>query len=215
MSRPQDSILRACGDVSHNRHTEDQTELYSPRMRRCFFPSTLKKGFVQVFSAHAEMFLSSISRWIFPESILRACGDVSVPDIVDRASFRYSPRMRRCFSYRSSCCFLGFVFSAHAEMFLMAFFVSAVIIRILRACGDVSAYMTSYDFRFWYSLRMRRCFRFLFIILSLMNVFSAHAEMFLHGFRILYFSVSILRACGDVSYGNLHDVVTGKYSPRM
>ena len=184
-------------------------------MRRCFLDKEIRFARRSVFSAHAEMFLLILLLRLDKLRILRACGDVSVPDIVDRASFRYSPRMRRCFSYRSSCCFLGFVFSAHAEMFLMAFFVSAVIIRILRACGDVSAYMTSYDFRFWYSLRMRRCFRFLFIILSLMNVFSAHAEMFLHGFRILYFSVSILRACGDVSYGNLHDVVTGKYSPRM
>ena len=67
-------ILRVCGDVSGY---GAGTVLYSPRMRRCFYPCGRLRGRWVVFSAYAEMFPTSCRHPCHSPSILRVCGDVS------------------------------------------------------------------------------------------------------------------------------------------
>ena len=94
-----ESILRACGDVSHVKASFSADSEYSPRMRRCFQRKEINKEMEVVFSAHAEMFLLIFKEVFMRARILRACGDVSAQFLQRMNANLYSPRMRRCFSF--------------------------------------------------------------------------------------------------------------------
>ena len=109
---------RVCGDVSKARRRMDSRSSFSPRMRGCFPGLTVLDDDSKVFPAYAGMFLGRSPLDIPFSGFPRVCGDVST-DIVNRPlSFRFSPRMRGCFSIRRAPATRTDVFPAYAGMFL-------------------------------------------------------------------------------------------------
>ena len=154
---------------------------------------------VDVFSACAEMFLLSMSKWMKAIGFLCVCRDVS-----RRVHCR---TFLKAFSLRVQRCFLGlidvqkhtWVFSACAEMFLTASVFSALTLRFLCVCRDVSEKKPKKGLMRMFSLRVQRCFLSVLSRRLLACVFSACAEMFLFLSTRMLDKGCFLCVCRDVS----------------
>ena len=147
-------------------------------MQRCF--SSLLLLFLAriVFSAHAEMFPALRCSPRRSVCFLCTCRDVSNAVINCIEGQMFSLHMQRCFQLGKVSKKTIFVFSAHAEMFLVTLCRSTIRLSFLCTCRDVSMGVFSMKGREMFSLHMQRCFQQLRRWCASQAVFSAHAEMF-------------------------------------
>ncbi len=76
-SRLSGSLLRACGGISGTAWAAVRPICSSPRMRRYFQPRGCWSQSGGLFSAHAEVFLTTASPRCSRAPLLRACGGIS------------------------------------------------------------------------------------------------------------------------------------------
>ena len=95
--RRHSGFLHACGDVSVTASMQVFLLKFSPRMWRCFRICKSYFAIYNVFSPHVEMFLISVAQAVNSGSFLHACGDVSFGDGKRSWTYKFSPRMWRCF----------------------------------------------------------------------------------------------------------------------
>ncbi len=129
---------RVCGDVSNASSPHLLRTQFSPRMRGCFRKSCdfLKRP--HVLPAYAGMFPSLSCKTHPPISSPRVCGDVSLISTLPNPLVEFSPRMRGCFSNRSTWMRLDAVLPAYAGMFLELRGFFSLDFCSPRVCGDVS-----------------------------------------------------------------------------
>ena len=142
-------LLHACGDVSMLRVRKRMHLLFAPRMWRCFCDLRSSVYLIPVCSTHVEMFLNFIVLNCFRMSLLHACGDVSRNQLSHITVKLFAPRMWRCFPYGIPKVIATFVCSTHVEMFPEAAMTELHRVCLLHACGDVSAWVSS-----WISVRL-------------------------------------------------------------
>ena len=150
---------------------------FSPRARGCSGGFTHGEPFLEVFPAHAGMFLhSSFSRSntrCFPahagmfraggkhpyrqRSFPRARGDVPIDDVLDRLQQGFSPRTRGCSVVATAPPVDVTVFPAHAGMFLCAGYTQTTPGGFPRARGDVPVNIHCEKAIFGFSPRTRGC----------------------------------------------------------
>ena len=111
-------FLRASGGVSHLLQVRLMERQSSPRKRRCFSPRVTGRELEHVFSAQAEVFPKGKYLQNVGTRFLRASGGVSLLRGGASVVTTFSPRKRRCFSFRLFSRRLPGVFSAQAEVFL-------------------------------------------------------------------------------------------------
>ena len=134
----RDRFLRVRGGVSPKSSAVYVEYWFSPRTRRCFQPVRSLQGRDLVFSAYAEVFPRLVRLFQRGPSFLRVRGGVSGL-LVDRIKIlSFSPRTRRCFSIPNYLFWMGKVFSAYAEVFLIAAPSQAEDTCFLRVRGGVS-----------------------------------------------------------------------------
>ncbi len=115
-----------------------KSEEFSPRMRGCFFTSSGYLAQWKVLPAYAGMFPSLSCKTHPPISSPRVCGDVSLISTLPNPLVEFSPRMRGCFSNRSTWMRLDAVLPAYAGMFLELRGFFSLDFCSPRVCGDVS-----------------------------------------------------------------------------
>ena len=111
-----------------------------------------------VFSAYAEVFLSSEFKRIPCFSFLRVRGGVSNLKASAHDMGAFSPRTRRCFHLYFFCSHLRTVFSAYAEVFPKTTNTRSSNLSFLRVRGGVSLVTKDVDTAAKFSPRTRRCF---------------------------------------------------------
>ncbi len=171
-------FLRASGGVSIEGGTVQLPVTFSPRKRRCFLDVEIDAAHDAVFSAQAEVFLRSPASLSLATSFLRASGGVSQKSGVAIFGDKFSPRKRRCFHDRIERCVAGKVFSAQAEVFLLARPQDSGGRGFLRASGGVSRNSSAFSGPSPFSPRKRRCFYESIKRENERLVFSAQAEVF-------------------------------------
>ena len=84
------------------------------------------------------MFLKRLEKRLGGFSFLRASGGVSYRTVHEKYRTLFSPRKRRCFLAKKVDKEIGKVFSAQAEVFLVAIATVIFVYCFLRASGGVS-----------------------------------------------------------------------------
>ena len=151
-------FLCTCRDVSGFVLVKPFFNEFSLHMQRCFYRQALKDRAEAVFSAHAEMFLERVTDVPLAERFLCTCRDVSKVCILSIRTYLFSLHMQRCFPMARMETSSDIVFSAHAEMFLVAQFYMCECTGFLCTCRDVSLFLSSFFSLGTFSLHMQRCF---------------------------------------------------------
>ena len=167
-----------------------------------------------VFSAYAEVFLSSRSHFSTSLSFLRVRGGVSEKWGDAWTSDLFSPRTRRCFRTLDARHVLMAVFSAYAEVFPESQAAQVLPRRFLRVRGGVSANMLVVEMGEGFSPRTRRCFYKRVYALEQWAVFSAYAEVFLLPRCLVCPAPGFLRVRGGVSTSRASSQGVTSFSPR-
>ena len=153
------SLPRACGGVSESNRRILHFVRSSPRMRGCFLDCAIRVYPMEVFPAHAGVFLSIRPFYLDRDSLPRACGGVSETAKTALVRTLSSPRMRGCFFIRFCSSESSTVFPAHAGVFLRLLCGLLSIFGLPRACGGVSRNVNHAVNLCESSPRMRGCFR--------------------------------------------------------
>ena len=161
------------------------------------------------------MFPSDIPDRLRGDSLLHACGDVSVSGTLTGWNSSFAPRMWRCFYVATEITLNNGVCSTHVEMFLTSLYQAVDDPGLLHACGDVS--YTIGDVWGWakFAPRMWRCFLLLAPAHLSTPVCSTHVEMFLPHHVTIWLILRLLHACGDVSGQWAQGQQTARFAPRM
>ena len=170
---------RARGDVPPPTRREYRGTRFSPRTRGCSLVAVLGPDGYNVFPAHAGMFLGRVWGCVFPRRFPRARGDV--PNGIRKAwnTVAFSPRTRGC-SPRYACdTEVVQVFPAHAGMFRGFRPWPGAGRSFPRARGDVPGGGGACGSSMGFSPRTRGCSLTTLLFTEVLNVFPAHAGMFL------------------------------------
>ena len=151
-------FLRVRGGVSPPRYDRDRVFQFSPRTRRCFRNFKKFAGEFCVFSAYAEVFPNRPVPVVVVVGFLRVRGGVSAMFMVILFLGQFSPRTRRCFCNMGLEIEKALVFSAYAEVFLLAFIFAMWTVCFLRVRGGVSIFVVWCFSLTSFSPRTRRCF---------------------------------------------------------
>ena len=132
------SLLRTRGGISSPECAVARCERSSPHTRRYFLFESLNfpNGFL--FSAHAEVFPRPYSP-ARPGARLRTRGGISWINVALHFRVNSSPHTRRYFHHMSGLAITQLLFSAHAEVFLVAFSGYFMLFALLRTRGGISS----------------------------------------------------------------------------
>ena len=148
---------RARGDVPYRAAGTGWVERFSPRTRGCSEADKAACGVVDVFPAHAGMFLKAEASAIEFLRFPRARGDV--PSIHHRSNrfIWFSPRTRGCSHDVVWSVPHSSVFPAHAGMFPAIGYAQTALRSFPRARGDVPLRKTTPRCKCTFSPRTRGC----------------------------------------------------------
>ena len=109
---------RTRGGVSSRNFPPQLSQKFSPHTRGCFYIYFSDKGLEKVFPAHAGVFLRISSPAARREGFPRTRGGVSITKAMIQIGYQFSPHTRGCFLHKPNIITIGFVFPAHAGVFL-------------------------------------------------------------------------------------------------
>ena len=171
-------LLRARGGISSAPQGGFSGADSSPRTRR-YFLSQLADALLEVlFSAHAEVFPSPVKSARPKFTLLRARGGISYQEQGGEFSPVSSPRTRRYFRGTPRHRPRYYLFSAHAEVFPHCLWLGSAKTALLRARGGISSKPPHKHPPCPSSPRTRRYFEGCEGLGALVELFSAHAEVF-------------------------------------
>ena len=114
---PQTCFPRARGDVPPPTDRTVQLFTFSPRTRGCSSITEIAQAYIDVFPAHAGMFLFRRAPGGIGRCFPRARGDVPLKPFSAAIWISFSPRTRGCSDAGHDTISLPAVFPAHAGMF--------------------------------------------------------------------------------------------------
>ena len=171
----------------------------SPRTRRYFRRFLPRRPSGKLFSAHAEVFPSTLGIQNLSTSLLRARGGISVKRVHQGGAYGSSPRTRRYFLRSLFLLMWLGLFSAHAEVFPSVRVTMADSVALLRARGGISLAISAPVVESPSSPRTRRYFPMFSQGLVNIRLFSAHAEVFPVVGVVAELLQALLRARGGIS----------------
>ena len=148
-------------------------------------------------------------------SVLHVCGDDPYPKKNLKVKFLCSPRMWRWSYVLNDILISADVFSTYVEMILKQLKVTLAGISVLHVCGDdpnisrLSLVIAQCSPRMW-----RWSFK-VFLIITIMVVFSTYVEMILYYNNFLESRACVLHVCGDDPYISCSSHCCFWCSPRM
>ena len=174
---------------------------FSLPTQRCFYLSLVNLLHQWLFSAYAEVFLVKSLFVKFFASFLCLRRGVSHTKSFHLSLQTFSLPTQRCFRLSLVHKAHASLFSAYAEVFLDGVGVAAIknSFLCLRRGVSLSDSATSYCRHF--SLPTQRCFRHHFWLLGCSSLFSAYAEVFLHGHSYIFLITAFLCLRRGVSNG--------------
>ena len=172
---------------------------YSPLTRGCFYIHSQYVRALQVFPAHAGVFLLPEPPMPIMERIPRSRGGVSSSSREIKKDIAYSPLTRGCFSEGLACALTNSVFPAHAGVFPQGCIQRPQIFRIPRSRGGVSTLFYMPFIGKGYSPLTRGCFSRAAGGVMKRLVFPAHAGVFLGKDALTLLCKGIPRSRGGVS----------------
>ena len=211
---PETALLRARGGISHVGYSHCNSHFSSPRTRRYFHPGWTATHRRVLFSAHAEVFPAVDCSCCSLQTLLRARGGISKLTVNGKTSPSSSPRTRRYFPSTARYFLQLRLFSAHAEVFPQPKTIYAAREALLRARGGISDGLDGAKAAMDSSPRTRRYFQIPCLAVVVVDLFSAHAEVFPSYETHAATTVSLLRARGGISDKAAPFTLSAYSSPR-
>ena len=147
-------------------------------MWRCFSLETSCSCHGEIFSTYVEVFPNGIVIRIYRIDFLHVCGGVSMSDSYIVPIWKFSPRMWRCFRYKTPFCKAPEIFSTYVEVFPIKSNALGKLFHFLHVCGGVSLSKRKDQRCHVFSPRMWRCFFGCRHCSDIESIFSTYVEVF-------------------------------------